>query len=163
PNGKRAVHTVSIARPISTARHISTARPVSTARQFAPKIVQTGSAIRPIYPRMDNVRPKASYSPIKRSYYTKPAFRPKNLKQDVKTSEVKNMTTAGTRAVVNTGKGKMDNDLKKSRWVWRPKGNYMEHVSKEKGYFILKKFEAIQKAFYKMMQFGLDLRVQHGN
>ncbi|GJZ23053.1 hypothetical protein Tco_0560512 [Tanacetum coccineum] len=94
PNGKRAVHTVSTA---------STARPVGTARPFAPKIAQTGSAIRPIYPRMDNVRPRASYSPIKRSYYTKPAFRPKNLKQDVKTSGVKNMTTAGTRAVVNTG------------------------------------------------------------
>ncbi|GJU60473.1 hypothetical protein Tco_1238239 [Tanacetum coccineum] len=119
PNGKRAVHTVS------------TARPVSTARQFAPKIAQTGSAIRPIYPRMDNVRPRASYSPIKRSYYTKPAFRPKDLKQDVKTSGVKNMTTAGTRAVVNTGKGKMDNDLKKSRWVWRPKGNYMDHGNPE--------------------------------
>ncbi|GJU24031.1 putative ribonuclease H-like domain-containing protein [Tanacetum coccineum] len=102
PNGKRTVHTVSTARPISTSRLISTARHVSTARKFAPKIAQTGSAIRPIYPRMDNVRPRASYLPIKR---------------------VKNMTTAGTRAVVNTGKGKMDNDLKKSRWVWRPKGN----------------------------------------
>ncbi|GKD24776.1 hypothetical protein Tco_1230990, partial [Tanacetum coccineum] len=137
PNRKRAVHTVSTARPISTAR------PVSTARPFAPKIAQTGSAIRPIYPRMDNVRPRASYSPIKRSYYTKPAYRPKNLKQDVKTSGVKNMTTARTRAVVNTGKGKIDNDLKKSRWVWRPKGNYMDHESKEKGSFILKKFEYV--------------------
>ncbi|GJQ89233.1 hypothetical protein Tco_0000372 [Tanacetum coccineum] len=140
PSVSTARPSVSIAR-FSTARPISTARPVSTARPFAPKIAQTGSAIRPIYPRMDNVRPRASYSPIKRSYYTKPAFRPKNLKQDVKTSGVKNMTTAGTRAVVNTGKGKMDNDLKKSRWVWRPKGNYMDHESKEKGSFILKKFE----------------------
>ncbi|GJR69776.1 hypothetical protein Tco_0015841 [Tanacetum coccineum] len=61
----------------------------------------------------------------------------------VKTSGVKNMTTAGTRGVVNTGKGKMDNDLKKSRWVWRPKGNYMDHESKEKGSFILKKFEYV--------------------
>ncbi|GJW15702.1 hypothetical protein Tco_0019835 [Tanacetum coccineum] len=42
PNGKRAVHTVSPARP------------VSTARPFASKIAQTGSAIRSIYPRMDN-------------------------------------------------------------------------------------------------------------
>ncbi|GJS74803.1 putative ribonuclease H-like domain-containing protein [Tanacetum coccineum] len=92
---------------------------------------------------MDNVRPRASYSPIKRSYYTKPAFRPKNLKQDVKTSGVKNMTTARTRAVVNTGKGKMENDLKKLRWVWRPKGNYIDHESKEKGSFILKKFEYV--------------------
>ncbi|GJT06970.1 hypothetical protein Tco_0841432 [Tanacetum coccineum] len=126
-NEKRAVHTVS------------TARPVSTVRPFAPKIAQTGGAIRPIYPRMDNVRPRGSYSPIKRSYYTKPAFRPKDLKQDVKTFGVQNMTTAGTRAVVNTGKGKMDTDLKKSRWVWRPKGNYLDHVSKDSGSFMLKK------------------------
>ncbi|GKB76240.1 ribonuclease H-like domain-containing protein [Tanacetum coccineum] len=135
PNEKRAVQTINTARPVSTARS------VSTARQFAPIIAQTGSAIRPIYLRMDNVRPRASYSPIRRSYYTKPAFRPKNLKQDVKTFGIKNMTTAGTRAVVNTGKGKMENDLKKSRWVWRPKGNYMDHESKENGSFMLKKFE----------------------
>ncbi|GJX96475.1 ribonuclease H-like domain-containing protein [Tanacetum coccineum] len=38
------------------------------------------------------------------SYYTKPAIRPKDLKQDVKTFRVQNMTIAGTRAVVNTGK-----------------------------------------------------------
>ncbi|GJZ12755.1 hypothetical protein Tco_0547985 [Tanacetum coccineum] len=74
-----------------------------------------------------------------RSYYTKPAFRPKDLKQDVKTFGVQNMTIAGTRAVVNTGKGKMDTDLRKSRWVWRPKGNYLDHVSKDSGSFILKK------------------------
>ncbi|GKA29963.1 putative ribonuclease H-like domain-containing protein [Tanacetum coccineum] len=39
----------------------------------------------------------------------------------------------------NTGKGKMDTDLKKSRWVWRPKGNYLDHVSKDSGSFMLKK------------------------
>ncbi|GJW16223.1 hypothetical protein Tco_0020356 [Tanacetum coccineum] len=38
------------------------------------------------------------------------------------------MTTVGTRAVVNTSKGKMNNAFKKSRWVWRPKGNYMLHI-----------------------------------
>ncbi|GJZ47297.1 hypothetical protein Tco_0601129 [Tanacetum coccineum] len=88
---------------------------------------------------MDNVRPRGSCSPNKRSYYTKPAFRPKDLKQDVKTFGVKNMTTAGTRAVVNTGKGKMVTDLKKSRWVWRPKKEYLDHVSKDSGSFMLKK------------------------
>ncbi|GKD97040.1 hypothetical protein Tco_1380937, partial [Tanacetum coccineum] len=41
------------------------------------------------------------------------------------------MTTAETRAIVNTGKGKMDNDLKNSRWVWRPKGKYMDHGNPE--------------------------------
>ncbi|GJZ53634.1 putative ribonuclease H-like domain-containing protein, partial [Tanacetum coccineum] len=58
PNGKRAVHTVSTTRPISTARPVSTARPFSTTRPFAPKIAQTGSAIRPIYPRMNNGNPE---------------------------------------------------------------------------------------------------------
>ncbi|GJZ70272.1 putative ribonuclease H-like domain-containing protein, partial [Tanacetum coccineum] len=105
---------------------VSTARPsISTARPVY--------ASRPIYPRMDNVRPRGSCSPIKRSYYTKPAFRPKDLKQDVKTFGIKNITTAGKRVVVNTGKGKLDTDLKKSRWVWRPKGNYLDHVSKDSG------------------------------
>ncbi|GJR27106.1 ribonuclease H-like domain-containing protein [Tanacetum coccineum] len=126
-NKKRASHLVS------------TARPVSTVRPFTSKIAQTGDAIRPIYPRMDYVRPRGSYSPIKRSYYTKLAFRPKDLKQDVKTFGVQNMTTAWTRAVFNTGKGNMDTDLKKSRLVWRPNGNYLDHVSKDSGSFMLKK------------------------
>ncbi|GJU68852.1 hypothetical protein Tco_1255111 [Tanacetum coccineum] len=136
-NEKRAVHKVS------TARLVSTARPVSTVRPFAPKIAQTSGPIRPIYPRMENVRPRGSYSPIKRSYYTKPAFRPKDLKQDVKTFGVQNMTTDRTRAIVNTVKGKMDTDLKKSRWVWRPKGNYLDHVSKDSGSFMLNKVEYV--------------------
>ncbi|GKF74053.1 hypothetical protein Tco_0220385, partial [Tanacetum coccineum] len=49
------------------------------------------------------------------------------------------MTTARKRAVVNTSKGKLDTGLKKSRWVWRPKGNYLDHVSKDSGSFMLKK------------------------
>ncbi|GKD52671.1 hypothetical protein Tco_1281647 [Tanacetum coccineum] len=82
PNEKRAIQTINTARPISTTRSVSTVRP------FAPKTTQTSSVVRPIYPRMDNVRPRASSSQIK-----------------------------------SAGKGKMDNALGKSRWVWRPKGN----------------------------------------
>ncbi|GKE51880.1 hypothetical protein Tco_1487036 [Tanacetum coccineum] len=143
--------SISTARPVSTARpSVSTVRPVSTARPVS-TVGPSVSTVRPvctarlvyasrsIYPRMDNVRPIGSCSPIKRSYYTKPAFRPKDLKQDVTTFGVKNMTTAEKRAVVNTGKGKLDTDLKKSRWVWRPKGNYLDHVSKDSGSFMLKK------------------------
>ncbi|GKA28128.1 hypothetical protein Tco_0714296, partial [Tanacetum coccineum] len=94
--------SVSTAWPVSTARpSINTARPVSTA-SLNISIVRPGYASRPIYPRMDNVRPRGSCSPIKRSYYTKPTFRPKDLKQDVKTFGDNNMTTAEKRAVVNT-------------------------------------------------------------
>ncbi|GKF39043.1 hypothetical protein Tco_0119104, partial [Tanacetum coccineum] len=135
--------SISTARPVSTARpSINTARPVSTASASI-SIPRTGYASRPIYPRMDNVRPRGSCSHIKRSYYTKPAFRPKDLKQDVKTFRVKNMTTAGKRVVVNTGKGKLDTDLKESTWVWKLKGNYLYHVSKDGGSFMLKKVEYV--------------------
>ncbi|GKD09565.1 hypothetical protein Tco_1189250, partial [Tanacetum coccineum] len=133
--------SVSTARPVCTARpSVSTARPVCIAR---PNVSTTRPVYvtRPIYLRMDNVRPKGSGSPIKRSYYTKPAFRPKDLKQDVKTFGVQNMTTAGTRVVVNTGKGKLNTNLKKLRCVWRPKGNYLDHVCKDSGSFMLKNIE----------------------
>ncbi|GKC10502.1 putative ribonuclease H-like domain-containing protein [Tanacetum coccineum] len=112
---------VSTARSISTVRPVYTVRPVSTARSLASKIAQSNSVIRPSHPRLDNVRPKASNSPIKRSYNTQPVYRPKDLKPDMKSFGVKNMTTVGTRAVVS--KGKVENVLKKDKWVWRPKGN----------------------------------------
>ncbi|GJR93306.1 putative ribonuclease H-like domain-containing protein [Tanacetum coccineum] len=105
---------VSTARSISTVRPVYTVRPVSTARPLASKIAQSNSVIRPNHPRLDIVRPKASNSPIKRSYFTQPVYRPKDLKPDVKTFGVKNMTTVGTRAVVS--KGKVENVLKKAKW-----------------------------------------------
>ncbi|GJX08048.1 ribonuclease H-like domain-containing protein [Tanacetum coccineum] len=124
---------------VSTARSISTVRPVSTARPLASKIAQSNSVIRPNNLRLEIVRPKASNSPIKRSYNTQPVYRPKDLKPDVKTFGVKNMTTVGTRAVVS--KGKVENVLKKDKWVWRPKMNYQDHVYKYNGSYMLKKFE----------------------
>ncbi|GKA00980.1 putative ribonuclease H-like domain-containing protein [Tanacetum coccineum] len=96
--------SVSTVRPVSTARSVCTVKPVSTARPIY--------ATRTIYPRMDNVRLRSSSLPNKRSYYSKPAFRPKDLKQEVlllKTFGVQKLTTTGTRTVVNTGKGKMGN------------------------------------------------------
>ncbi|GJU60242.1 putative ribonuclease H-like domain-containing protein [Tanacetum coccineum] len=103
--------SISTVRPsVCTARlSISTARPVSTAR-----------------PSVSIARP--SVSTTRHIHATRPIY-----------LRVKNMTTTRKRAVVNTGKGKLDTDLKKSRWVWRPKGNYLDHVSKDSGSFMLKK------------------------
>ncbi|GJS95313.1 putative ribonuclease H-like domain-containing protein [Tanacetum coccineum] len=92
---------VSTTRSISTVRLVYTVRPVSTTRPFTSKIAQSNNVIRPNHPRLDIVRPKASNSPIKRSYFTQPVYRPKDLKPDVKTFRVKNMATVRTRAVSN--------------------------------------------------------------
>ncbi|GJW02044.1 putative ribonuclease H-like domain-containing protein [Tanacetum coccineum] len=104
---------ISTARSISTVRPVYTVRPISTARPLASKIAQSNSVIRPNHPRLDIVRPKTSNSPIKRSYFTQPVYRPKDLKPDVKTFGIKNITV-GTRAVVS--KGKVENVLKKAKW-----------------------------------------------
>ncbi|GKB52661.1 putative ribonuclease H-like domain-containing protein [Tanacetum coccineum] len=113
--------TSEIAGVLTRTGFISTAWPsISTAR-----------------PSVNTARPASTARPS--LLHQKPCFRPKDLKQDVKTFEVKNMTTTGKRAVVNTGKSKLNTDLKKSRWVWRPKGNYLDHVSKDSGSFMLKK------------------------
>ncbi|GJR85779.1 ribonuclease H-like domain-containing protein [Tanacetum coccineum] len=130
---------VSTARFISTVRPVYTVRPVRTTRPLASKIAQSNSIIRPKHPRLDIVRPKASNTQIKRSYFTQPVYRPKDLKPYVKTFGIKNMTTIGTRAVVS--KGKVENVLKKDKWVWRPKMNYQDHVYKYNGSYMLKKFE----------------------
>ncbi|GJT03996.1 ribonuclease H-like domain-containing protein [Tanacetum coccineum] len=95
---------------VSTARSISTARlcvrPVSTARPIASKNRHNSIVLLDISTQdWTTVRPKASNSPIKRSYFTQPVYRPKDLKPDVKTFGVNNMTTVGTRAVVSKGKG----------------------------------------------------------
>ncbi|GKE34085.1 ribonuclease H-like domain-containing protein, partial [Tanacetum coccineum] len=80
-----------------------------------------------------------------RSYYTQPALRPKDLKQDIKTFGTKNMTTAGTSAVVNIGKGKLEHASKKSRWG-NPKillhdlaavdSGYSSHMTGNKAYLL---------------------------
>ncbi|GJY33956.1 hypothetical protein Tco_0418425 [Tanacetum coccineum] len=93
------------ARRFVTARQmLATARPVCTAKAQAVILRYAHCLCCQDYytTRMNNVRPRGSCLPIKRSYYTKPAFRPKNLKQDVKTFGIQNMTTAGTRTIVNT-------------------------------------------------------------
>ncbi|GJX72846.1 putative ribonuclease H-like domain-containing protein [Tanacetum coccineum] len=92
PHAKRTFNPSAV---LTRAGLVNTVRSnVSTARSI--------STVRPVY----TVRP--------RSYFTQPVYRPKDLKPDVKTFGVKNMTTVGTRAVVS--KGKVENVLKKDKW-----------------------------------------------
>ncbi|GJS88737.1 putative ribonuclease H-like domain-containing protein [Tanacetum coccineum] len=109
--------SINTARSVCTARpSINTARPVSTVRP----------SISTARPSVSIARP--SVNTTRHVYATRPTY-----------PRVQNMTAAGTRAAVNTGKGKLNTDLKRSKWVWRPKGTYLDHVSKDNGSFMLKK------------------------
>nr|GEV01397.1 retrovirus-related Pol polyprotein from transposon TNT 1-94 [Tanacetum cinerariifolium] len=59
-------------------------------------------------------------------------------------SLVKNVTTAGKKAIVNTVEGNQNNAVKSSTcWIWRPKGNLRDHISKDSGSYTLKRFNYV--------------------
>nr|GEV20151.1 hypothetical protein [Tanacetum cinerariifolium] len=63
------------------------------------------------------------------------------LKDDVK---VNNVTTVGPKAVVSTSEGNWENAVKSSAcWIWRPTGNVIDHISKDSGSYMLKRFNYV--------------------
>ncbi|GKE47393.1 putative ribonuclease H-like domain-containing protein, partial [Tanacetum coccineum] len=90
--------SINTARLVSTARlSINTARPVSTIR---PSVSTARPSISTARPSVSIAR--LSVSTTRPVHATRPTY-----------PRVQNMTAVGTRAVVNTGKGKLDTDLKK--------------------------------------------------
>ncbi|GJU53634.1 putative ribonuclease H-like domain-containing protein [Tanacetum coccineum] len=83
-------------------------------------------------PSVSTARPictaRPSISTARHVYASRPIY----LRMD-------NIRPRGIRTVVHTGKGKLNTDLKRSKWVSRPKGEYLDHVSKDSGSFMLKK------------------------
>ncbi|GJW91921.1 hypothetical protein Tco_0169474 [Tanacetum coccineum] len=83
-------------------------------------IARSISTVRHVY----TVRPISTA----RSYFTQPVYRPKDLKPNVKTFGIKNITTVGTRAVVS--KDKVENVLKRLN---RPKRDFQDHALVDSG------------------------------
>nr|GEY85554.1 ribonuclease H-like domain-containing protein [Tanacetum cinerariifolium] len=67
-----------------------------------------------------------------------------NFNEKVNTAKVNNVTTAGTKVVVITAEEKRNNDVKSSAcWISRPKGNLIDHISKDSGSYTLKRFNYV--------------------
>ncbi|GJT71556.1 putative ribonuclease H-like domain-containing protein [Tanacetum coccineum] len=126
--------SINTARSVCTARpSINTARPVSTVR---PSISTARPSVSIARPSVSTTRPV---------YATRPTY-----------PRVQNMTAAETRAIVNTCKGKLNTDLKRSKWVWRPKGTYLHDYCWEKssnsGSFNAQKVESnFQRSCYRII------------
>ncbi|GJZ63361.1 hypothetical protein Tco_0619782 [Tanacetum coccineum] len=59
-------------------------------------------------------------------------------------SEVNNVTTVGPEVVVSTAEGKRENVLKSSAcWIWRPTGKVIDHISKDSGSYMPKRFNYV--------------------
>nr|GEW30075.1 hypothetical protein [Tanacetum cinerariifolium] len=58
--------------------------------------------------------------------------------------KVNNVTTVGPKEVVSAAEGNMNNVVKSSTcWIWRPKGNVIDHISKDSGSYTLKRFNYV--------------------
>ncbi|GJS82642.1 retrovirus-related pol polyprotein from transposon TNT 1-94 [Tanacetum coccineum] len=66
-------------------------------------------------------------------------FRPKS---DQTKPKVNNVTTAGSKAVVNAAVGNGENAVKSlACWIWRPTRNVIDHTSKDSRSYMLKRFD----------------------
>nr|GEY83597.1 hypothetical protein [Tanacetum cinerariifolium] len=101
------------------------------------------TAIRP------NVNAKSPYfkphSPKRRHFNQKSAVKTYTFSRIINTTEGKNVTTAGPKAVVNADEGKKETAVKTSiGYVWRPKINDLNNVSKDSsGSWISKRIKLI--------------------
>ncbi|GJR87580.1 hypothetical protein Tco_0211591 [Tanacetum coccineum] len=114
----------------------------STARPYFQRPVFSTRTGRPYYPRMDNVRPRASSSSSPTGFFkTRTVDRPKSPKPIIKYKWVKKESTAGTQAVLPQTKGEKGSVVTSPTQTWRPKGAYLDHRHKNNGSYKLKKFE----------------------
>nr|GEU58557.1 ribonuclease H-like domain-containing protein [Tanacetum cinerariifolium] len=80
----------------------------------------------------------------KKAFQSKSAAKTKNFNEKVSTAKVNNVTTAGTKAVVCAAEGIRNNVVKSSPcWIWRPKRNLIDHISKDSGSYTLKRFNYV--------------------
>ncbi|GKE01120.1 retrovirus-related pol polyprotein from transposon TNT 1-94 [Tanacetum coccineum] len=137
-----AVLTKSGIVPISTARQsssraavpVSTARPINTA---APKPFVNVTKPRP------NVFQK-SHSPSRRPFNQQTALKNRILNNKVNTAKVNFVYTAKGKRITSAVGEQGINDVKSSAcWVWRPKRNVIDHISKNNRSYICKPFDYV--------------------
>ncbi|GJV82263.1 ribonuclease H-like domain-containing protein [Tanacetum coccineum] len=114
------------AASISTARHVNTAALKQKVNAASPTKYSYFKA----------------HSPLRRPFNQKSAAKTNNFNKKVYTAKVNNVTTAGPEVVVSTAEGKRENAVKSSAcWIWRPTGKVIDHISKDSGSYMPKRFD----------------------
>ncbi|GJX59982.1 ribonuclease H-like domain-containing protein [Tanacetum coccineum] len=114
------------AASISTVRHVNTATLKSKVNDASP--------IKYSYLK--------AHSPLRRPFNQKSAAKTNNFNKKVYTAKVDNVTTAGLEVIVSTAEGKRENVVKSSAcWIWRPTGKVIDHISKDSGSYMPKRFD----------------------
>nr|GEU69884.1 ribonuclease H-like domain-containing protein [Tanacetum cinerariifolium] len=81
---------------------------------------------------------------VRRPFNQKSAAKTNNFNEKVNIAKVNNVTTAGPKAVVSAIEENRNNVIKSlACWIWRPKGNLIDHISKDSGSYTLKRFNYV--------------------
>ncbi|GJR21018.1 putative ribonuclease H-like domain-containing protein [Tanacetum coccineum] len=128
--------------------------PVNAAKQSSPRATTSISTARPV--NIAAPKPKINDAlPITYSYFQAHSLVKKpinkrttaidiNFNKKINTAKVNNVTTTGPKGVVSAAEGNGENVVKSlACWIWRPTGNVIDHISKDNGSYILKRFDYV--------------------
>ncbi|GJZ92996.1 ribonuclease H-like domain-containing protein [Tanacetum coccineum] len=102
--------------------------PVNATKQSSPRAASSISTARPV----NTAAPKPKVNDALPQYI----LILKHIHQ------VNNVTTPGPKAVVSAAEENRENAVKSSAcWIWRPTGNVIDHISKDSGSYMLKRFD----------------------
>ncbi|GJU67103.1 putative ribonuclease H-like domain-containing protein [Tanacetum coccineum] len=158
-NAQRVNHQNKLTHPHPKRNFVPTAVltksgnvPVNTAKQSSPRAAVSNSTARYVNtaasrPTVNGAKPSSNvfhkaHSPLRRPINQKSAVKTNNFNEKVYTAKFNNVTTAGPEVVVSTAEGKRENAVKSSAcWIWRPTGKVIDHISKDSGSYMPKRFD----------------------
>nr|GEV94448.1 hypothetical protein [Tanacetum cinerariifolium] len=128
--------------------------PVNAARQSSSRAATPVSAARPINtstskPLLNVAKPRknalqTTHSLSRRHFYQQTTLKNRNLNNNVNTVKENSINTAKGNKVTSAVGNKGINVVKSSAcWVWRPKIKVQDHVSKNSGSYICKRFNYV--------------------
>nr|GEU89346.1 retrovirus-related Pol polyprotein from transposon TNT 1-94 [Tanacetum cinerariifolium] len=128
--------------------------PISTARQSSSRATTLVSAARPINtvaskPLVNVAKPRqnalqTTHSLYKRPFYQQTALKNRNLNNNVNAATENYVNTAKGNKITSVVGNQGINAVKSSAcWVWRPKIKVQDHVSKNTGSYICKRFDYV--------------------
>nr|GEY58607.1 hypothetical protein [Tanacetum cinerariifolium] len=124
--------------------------PRKTSKNAREVSVNTARPINTAYPRttVNGTKPSSnvshkSYLLVRRNFNQRTTPKNSGLKEKVNNVKGK-VTTIGTKAVVSVVKRNGENVVKSSTcWIWRPTRNVIDHIFKDSGSYMLKRFNYV--------------------
>ncbi|GJR26192.1 ribonuclease H-like domain-containing protein [Tanacetum coccineum] len=160
-NAQRVNHQNKLTHPHPKRNFVPTAVatksgqvPVNAAKQSSPRAATSISTARPVNtaapkPKVNDALPTTysyfqAHSPVKKPINKRTTVTDINFNKKINTAKVNNVTTARPKAVVSAAEGNGENVVKSSAcWIWRPTGNVIDHISKDSGSYMLKRFDYV--------------------